>query len=160
MKKNDGAHLDGLKKFMPPAAGGGTPPMPSGVKPPPGGGMNKFASTEKDEDDSDEGIAEKLFGKALNSKSMHVLAPIGQYDPFNVQRSASTIPVTRAAVTETNPHIYRPEQIYKSCMTHGITYRAESGCQPCNVYKSSTCSKCGDTMNKKAGGMLACSHGH
>lgn len=174
----------------PPRTPGAPPPTPPGVasfKPKKEsfilpGTMKRSASSEDDGDDEDKDLADKLFGKsmadrkadflksldgqrdliskALNSKSLHVLPPTQPYDPFNVLRSARTIPTHSADVRETNQHHARPETIYKSCSTHGITYRAESGCQPCKVYKSSTCAKCGDSMTKKAGGMLACSHGH
>jgi hypothetical protein len=172
----------------PPRAPGTPPPSPPGVAKPSSSGigaqhtMRMSAAAQETKDEEDEGLADKLFGKsmdtrkaaflksldgqrdliskALNSKSLHVLPPTQPYDPFNVMRSARTIPTHSADVRETNQHHVRPETIYKSCSTHGITYRAESGCQPCKVHKSSTCAKCGDSMTKKAGGMLACSHGH
>jgi hypothetical protein len=97
--------------------------------------------------------------KALNSRSIHILPPRGPYDPFNVYRTATTVPVSKAAVDEVAAPI-RHETVYKSCATHGITYRAESGCHPCKIYKSTTCAKCGEAMQKTAGGVLACSHGH
>lgn len=46
--------------------------------------------------------------------------------------------------------------VYKSCVTHGITFRTEHGCHPCSILKSSLCKKCGHDMHKSPGGHLMC----
>lgn len=150
-------------------------PKPSG--PPP---IPSMKSVKEDDDDD---FTDKLFGKsledqkkdfikhmddfeteymskALNSKSMAVLRPNHMYDPFNVMRSATTSVVHKADIAETNTPNFRDQVVYKSCVTHGISYRSEVGCHPCNVFKSNNCSHCGSAMTKTAGGSLACSHGH
>lgn len=112
--------------------------------------------------------------KALTSRSFHIPRPYGGYDPYNVLRSATTV-TNRQYSGLTNPsqgfspdaqntledvteaEKKRTQQLtYKSCPTHGITYRIDNFCAPCEINKSSTCQSCGTIMNKSYGGTLFC----
>jgi hypothetical protein len=105
-------------------------------------------------------MAGSALGKALSSRSMFIPRPMGAYDPFGIQRSATQLPVHTASVTEYGTMQQHPSAAYKSCSTHGITYRSDLGCHPCTVSKSRECSQCGIEMHKAMGGVLRCPRGH
>lgn len=141
--KEDGEFADKIfgKNVMPPPAAPAMAP-PSPPAPMPAGGSMATSTM-----------------KALRSSSFYIPPPMQPYDPFGVQRSATTIPVSKAEIGENAPPV-RLGDTYKSCMTHGMTYKAEQGCHPCNIQKASVCKNCGSTMMKTAGGSLSCPRGH
>lgn len=118
--------------------------------------------------------------KALTTRSMHVMRPVGEYDPFGIYRSATTqttrgfsklqspqgvAPLVGETMEEVGlrPLDIKPpwhHQAQKSCHAHGISYNPETGCYPCNLSKSLDCSKCGTSMVKQIGGTMACPKMH
>lgn len=111
--------------------------------------------------------------KALNSRSLSIPPPRTPYDPFGINRSATT-PVTRrySGITQENdvaPLIGETmeeaaikeqrllDQASKSCPVHGITFKSNSYCHPCEVEKSQTCSGCGNRLYKSLQGYI-CTH--
>lgn len=99
--------------------------------------------------------------KALNSRSMHIPAPHGPYDPFGVQRSGSSIQTSGSMTHEGVPHtLQTAHETHDVCSAHGITYRKSLGCAPCTLAKSFECKTCGTTMHKSMGGVYRCARGH
>lgn len=99
--------------------------------------------------------------KALNSRSMHIPAPHGPYDPFNVMRSATSVPTSGPQRHEGQTVTLRAEaETHDACPTHGLTYRKSLGCHPCNLAKSQECQTCGAGMMKSFGGVMRCPRGH
>lgn len=113
--------------------------------------------------------------KALSTRSMYVPPPREKYDPFNIHRSTSTVTTRNHSalrgregvaplVGETFANLFEDdknkrnpntEMAYKSCMVHGISYRADRSCHPCSIAKSTMC-KCGTQMVKSPGGSYRC----
>lgn len=96
--------------------------------------------------------------KSLNSGSMHVFRPVGNWDPYGVNRSATTIPVHSAPIAEQQTTA-KPD-VWKSCVAHGVNYRAGGQCEPCRIAKSTECVTCGAGMSKSFGGVYRCPRGH
>lgn len=101
--------------------------------------------------------------KALNSRSLYIPKPLGEYDPYGIHRSANAVTSRRYSglngpegvaplVGETMRQVGENEKkrtvTYKSCLAHGITYREDLGCHPCNIVKATQCNECGWQMNK------------
>lgn len=112
--------------------------------------------------------------KALNSKSMPILRPRPEDDPFSSQRSAMT-PTTRSnsrlngangtaplvgeTVQDVSDNEYvRTHQTFKSCIAHGVLYKSD-GCPQCTFSKSMECQDCGQTLSKGPGGNKYCAKG-
>lgn len=126
-----------------PAPGPATGPSPSGTGPSMGIGKSMDAL------------------KALNSRSMHIPAPHGPYDPFGIQRSGSAVPTSGSMPHEGTPHtLQTAHATHDVCSAHGITYRKSLGCAPCTLAKSFECKTCGTTMHKSFGGVYRCARGH
>lgn len=143
-------------------------------------GVYKGECSECHNPDCDHDHDEDDMGKALNSRMLAIPRPMGAYDPFQIQRSATTIPsdVTSKlpkpegfapAVRHTLDDVsnrdltIKPywEKTTKSCMVHGISYDVQKGCYPCTVTKSMSCSECGEQKVKRpGGGMAQCPGGH
>lgn len=99
--------------------------------------------------------------KALNSRSMHIPAPLGPYDPFGVMQRAVQVPTSGQMPHEGMPVTLKAQaETHDFCGTHGITYRKALGCGPCNIAKCNECEKCGSQMHKSFGGVLRCPRGH
>lgn len=154
-----------------------------GVKPISNLGMGK-AVAEEDEtpyDEAREGEHSEVLehmDKALNSRSFHIPRPMGPYDPFAIQRSATTIytdklsklpkpegyaPLIRDTiqfVSEKPANLKNPSDEVEKCLVHGIAYKSQNGCYPCNMTKSMMCKNCGEPLVKQKGGYSACSKGH
>lgn len=126
-------------------------------------------------DDEDQEDVEK----ALSTRSFAIPRPMGEYDPFGIQRSATTVPTDvtsklpkpegfAPAVRQTLDDVsnrnltIKPywEKTTKSCMIHGISYDVQKGCHPCKVTKSMSCSECGEQKVKRPGGESYCPKGH
>jgi hypothetical protein len=118
-----------------------TTPAPPPATPPPATASNAMAM------------------KSLNTRSFFIPPPLQAYDPYGVNRNATTIPVSRAAIGEGSERSVQPD-VFKSCTTHGVTFRASQGCHPCNVQKSLECKECGSGMMKSFGGVYRCPRGH
>lgn len=101
------------------------------------------------------------LSKALNSQSMHVMRPLGTYDPYDIQRSATTIPMHRIAPPELQAQV-RPAPVYKSCTVHGFLHKSDVDCHLCVVQKSTSCKSCGEQLVKMRGngGAPTCPAGH
>jgi len=125
------------------------------------GGDSNSKISELFADDEDKLKEDTDTKKSFNSRSMHIMRPLGAYDPFGVESAARTIPVNRGSVLETAQlGSSIPTTTYKSCNVHGTIYRSNSACHPCTLYKSSTCKACGTSMTKAAGGTMKCPSGH
>lgn len=103
--------------------------------------------------------------KALSSKNFPMLRPRG--DEWDVFRSATT------QTTRKHSNLYGPDGVaplvgetisqvnedelkrttYKSCGAHGLVFRADRVCHPCEISKNSMCKGCGTEMMKSPGGM-------
>lgn len=101
------------------------------------------------------------LSKALNSQSMHIMRPMGTYDPYDIMRSGTTVPVHRIAPPELEAQV-RPAPTYKSCTVHGLMHKSDAGCHLCEVHKSMTCKSCGEALVKQRGngGAPTCPAGH
>lgn len=122
----------------------------------------KMAYAKKSFDPKDLLVSCTSMMKALNTRSFYIPPPLKPYDPYGVQNNAMSIPVSNATPIETGPTATAviPQTVYKSCAVHGITYRSELGCHPCNVAKSTECQTCGAGMMKSFGGVYRCPRGH
>lgn len=100
--------------------------------------------------------------KALNSSSMHVMAPLGPYDPYNIMRNATAVPTHMANPGEAHGMVTRPSVTYKSCDVHGTMHKSDAGCHLCAVQKSMECDTCGTALVKMRGngGEPTCPSGH
>lgn len=101
------------------------------------------------------------LSKALNSQSMHVLRPLGTFDPYDIQRSGTAVPMHRIAPQELEAS-FRPAPTYKSCTVHGLMHKSDAGCHLCDVQKSMSCKSCGEALVKQRGngGAPVCPAGH
>jgi hypothetical protein len=117
----------------------------------------------------------KDVSKALSTRSIHIPRPNHHYDPFDIQRSATTA-TTRShsglngpsgvaplvgetlADAEDAAKVRSTQDTYKSCNFHRLVYKSEIGCVMCNhtMRKSNMCKTCGDVMEKVAGGYMSC----
>lgn len=114
--------------------------------------------------DTSKSIAGEPLGeaiKALNSASMHVLRPLGPYDPYQIVNSAMAVHVRQIAPPELEAQV-RPAPTYKSCLTHGLMHKSDAGCHLCVTQKSLACKSCGSGLVKMRGngGAPTCPAGH
>ena len=106
--------------------------------------------------------------KALNTRSLYIPRPVGEYDPFSIYRSATTVtnrntsrlqpaPGVSPDVEETLENVgKKPDEAYKSCAAHGFIYKSSVGCRACVVSKSYMCQMCGKPLLKKVDGGKVC----
>lgn len=164
----------GLEKMVPGSEGAGIaiPQGSAGAIAPNSGPMNMNMGTC--EIHGKDGCPESCdygMDKALTSRSLHIPKPYGNYDPFEILRSATTATSSRFSGLINPAQNFAPDVLntfedvankekarthitYKSCSTHGITYRTDRTCAPCDISKATTCGTCGTTLNKALGGLF------
>lgn len=109
--------------------------------------------------DTSKSFAWEEASKALNSRSMHVLRPLGQYDPYQIARAGTAVPMSRIAPPELEAQM-RPSPVYKSCVIHGLMHKSDAACHLCTTQKSMSCKSCGGQLVKMRGGGMSCAAGH